>query len=122
MRAPAARANSRAAARGTAATAAKSVDSKGGIGIAGLASSGSEGSADMAGERGAVRDDRGFRRGEGDAFADFERAGEVVIGGGEGAHNLPIGRRAGGDVEGVDVDFNLAVDAGGEWRARHCRS
>ena len=37
----------------------------------------------------------------------------MVSGGGEGAHNLPIGRRAGGDVEGVDVDFNLAVDAAG---------
>ena len=46
-------------------------------------------------------------------FPYLERSCEVVSGGGEGAHNLPIGRCAGGDVEVVDVDFNLAVDAAG---------
>ena len=51
--------------------------------------------------------------GEGNAFAYFERADEVVRGGGEGAGNLSVCRCASGDVEIVYVDSDLAADGAG---------
>ena len=47
--------------------------------------------------------------GEWDSFADFQRAYEVVSRRGESAYDLSVRRRAGGDVEVVYVDSDLAV-------------
>ena len=93
-----------------AAASGESIDPEDGGAGAGLAASWAERGANMAREGGAVSDDGGRGRGKGDALADFNALNEEVRCAGEAMRDLSACGGASGDVEVVDVDFDLAAE------------